>query len=856
MGNKCCGGGNSLKGKEDVVSPALLAIREAQRKYFNSHIESDVDDSEEDNEDSTDGLYGSMGSLDTDSVDGLLMDDSQTSTGASGNAQTPLSNGSVASGSNGVGNGSAESGTVVKESKSTVKKRRARAKLIRLSKRGNFFSILNTEDKRARAVNPVMYDYPFENVVFEGGGNKGLAYCGCVRLLEELNVWPQIKRLAGTSAGAMTAALLAVGYDSHDLEKFFSLNLNDIFLDHKFGYLSLLPNLLSSYGWNPGKKIYKWFGQKLEHKTGNPDVTFKQVHDMFDRELCIVVTNLNQMTSLYCHPKTTPEMPVRLAVRMSMSIPGMFQAVKHTVYGQTDVFVDGGVLCNYPIHCFDGWWLSTEPEDSFLEKLQPLEDIPRLLERTERFGTYNEKTLGLQLYADNEQDLLKYQLENLRHGVQLQDLPNTKLAREKIKKKKLQVKTDREHRRLVKAMNAFLRSLRKHNADKNDTIDREELEAALQDEEYFPKKRRLILFGDVGSDIILDHLDKDHNGQISYNELVKFMEETGISMQNRFLGYQRRIIKNFPTFLDTLQATLLTNVKRVYVKDTDLKRTVGINTGHVGTSDFVLEPADIEFVLERGRRSLEAFLKYYVASNNLKKKPEFRKMKDDGRKDSKASVISVASSDINANGTDSVPTPEYPETIVESSDVLPIVNDPSEEREAASPKVVNSKNSAMRTKSASSGKSVCISDKVQVLYDMDEDLFSNNFEKHVGEGEEGKEEEDSRETEEEDNDDSDGETIFLLQAKEAASGSSGRPKSLPANVTGSASHRSMVPPSSPQTGKPGKKKPEARHSSLKSPVQVDVLVHKPAADKSETPSTPLLDDTHEESFELSAVEYK
>ena len=35
----------------------------------------------------------------------------------------------------------------------------------------------------------------------------------------------------------------------------------------------------------------------------------------------------------------------------------------------------------------------------------------------------------LDQYADHEQDLLKYQLENLRHGVQLQDLPNTKLAR-------------------------------------------------------------------------------------------------------------------------------------------------------------------------------------------------------------------------------------------------------------------------------------------------------------------------------------------------------------------------------------------------------------------------------------------
>ena len=50
------------------------------------------------------------------------------------------------------------------------------------------------------------------------------------------------------------------------------------FTDHKFGYLSLLPNLLSAYGWNPGKRIYKWLGKQIAAKTdNNPDTTFKQV---------------------------------------------------------------------------------------------------------------------------------------------------------------------------------------------------------------------------------------------------------------------------------------------------------------------------------------------------------------------------------------------------------------------------------------------------------------------------------------------------------------------------------------------------------------------------------------------------
>ncbi len=35
-----------------------------------------------------------------------------------------------------------------------------------------------------------------------------------------------------------------------------------------------------------------------------------------------MVTNLTKMRSEYFHPKTTPDVPIRLAVRMSMSFPG------------------------------------------------------------------------------------------------------------------------------------------------------------------------------------------------------------------------------------------------------------------------------------------------------------------------------------------------------------------------------------------------------------------------------------------------------------------------------------------------------------------------------------------------------
>ncbi|MGG3920846.1 patatin-like phospholipase family protein, partial [Geobacillus thermodenitrificans] len=50
------------------------------------------------------------------------------------------------------------------------------------------------------------------DIVFSGGGVKGFALIGAYEAIEEKGLrW---KRLAGTSAGAMLAALLAAGYSA------------------------------------------------------------------------------------------------------------------------------------------------------------------------------------------------------------------------------------------------------------------------------------------------------------------------------------------------------------------------------------------------------------------------------------------------------------------------------------------------------------------------------------------------------------------------------------------------------------------------------------------------------------------
>lgn len=492
------------------------------------------------------------------------------------------------------------------------------------------------------------YDFPFENLVFEGGGNKGLAYCGAVRVLEALEdselppekrtLPRKVKRFAGTSAGAMTAALLAVGYNSYDIQKFLSQNLSKIFLDHSWGYLSLLPNLIMGYGWNPGKRIFNWFGRALAARPkGHADITFAQVYERYGKELCVVVTNLNMMTTEYFHPKTTPDTPVRVAVRMSMGIPGLFQATQYANHrqentGHRNTYVDGGVLCNYPIHCYDGWWLSMS-SDSFFKKLRTLEDLPKMLVKTERFGTFNKATLGFALFSDDEADLLQVDLQ--KRVIPAAPFPDTELAKEKKQAKQRRDRAKRKHNRNLKAVKEFLKALGNSADIMNEQPQMEPAPNELQNGTERPAReaaedkinisdlqRALVmikeedfrqLFGEgVTVEDATSALDENGDGQLSFTELLHFIERNGVSLQECFLSYQRKEIKGLYSFFDTLQSALLTNLRRLVIEERDIERTVGINTGHVGTSDFTLEEKDREYVVQQGVLATETFLRNYV----------------------------------------------------------------------------------------------------------------------------------------------------------------------------------------------------------------------------------------------------
>ena len=132
-------------------------------------------------------------------------------------------------------------------------------------------------DARRRPLPGCHPDHSYECLVFKGGGAKGSIYPGAVRALEDAGIMPYIKRYAGASAGAVTAALLAIGLSSSELyRELAKTDMQALVMDGE-NKIKEGRNLFSKFGLHPGIALYRHLGLLFYKYVGCADVTFKQV---------------------------------------------------------------------------------------------------------------------------------------------------------------------------------------------------------------------------------------------------------------------------------------------------------------------------------------------------------------------------------------------------------------------------------------------------------------------------------------------------------------------------------------------------------------------------------------------------
>lgn len=250
------------------------------------------------------------------------------------------------------------------------------------------------------------------DMVFEGGGAKGVVFVGALKAFEARG--HSAGRVLGTSAGAIFATLLAAGYGGDEMiegleehidgrwvfssfmgpprpfepreidessiyEVLASLDMPfvpaaaeerlDRWLAAKLANHPTFRHVFSLVergGWYSADPFVTWFKRRLDMAPpgGAPrdygDHTFAQLHAATGVDLSVVAADITGHEMLILNHRTAPDLPVAWAVRMSMSIPLLWPEVQWepgwgTYMGRDmrgHAIVDGGLLSNFPIALF------------------------------------------------------------------------------------------------------------------------------------------------------------------------------------------------------------------------------------------------------------------------------------------------------------------------------------------------------------------------------------------------------------------------------------------------------------------------------------------------------------------------
>jgi predicted acylesterase/phospholipase RssA len=227
-----------------------------------------------------------------------------------------------------------------------------------------------------------------ENLVLSGGGLLGISYIGLLRYLEEHQATQQIKTVIGSSAGAIFGILFIIGY-SHS-------EIYNKFKDMKFSeYVPItadsLLNLIRVKGLNSGSNIVQFLKDALLDKTGNQNITFRELYERFGIVFKVGSTNLTTSRFELLDHTNHPDLPVYIAVKASITIPFVLEPV---IIGEY-LYCDGGLCDNLPIDYV------IETIDNTLTP--PLESDTHETEKEEKIELHL-KTLGI--YLTNTQECI------------------------------------------------------------------------------------------------------------------------------------------------------------------------------------------------------------------------------------------------------------------------------------------------------------------------------------------------------------------------------------------------------------------------------------------------------------------
>jgi predicted acylesterase/phospholipase RssA len=176
-----------------------------------------------------------------------------------------------------------------------------------------------------------------------------MAFFGVLKALHDALGWdfgrakPKLRQLLGVSIGAFSALLLVLGFSVDELLGMVR------FLDLSSMVSLNIANVLTGgpLGLDDGSTLQSKLEALFLERTGKKDMTLEQLRAHSGISLMVGVTDLQRAQFVTLSADTHASMSVCTAVRASMALPPLFAPV---TAADGTVYVDGGLLDNYPMH--------------------------------------------------------------------------------------------------------------------------------------------------------------------------------------------------------------------------------------------------------------------------------------------------------------------------------------------------------------------------------------------------------------------------------------------------------------------------------------------------------------------------
>jgi len=296
------------------------------------------------------------------------------------------------------------------------------------------------------------------DAVFQGGGVKGIGFAGAVAAVEKAGY--EFVNLAGTSAGAIVAALLAVGYTGSEIEK------EIMKLDYRRFCEKTQPDMFGALGkamslgvfWGIYKTDYfeNWLNDLLERKGKLVfgDILTRSPNQRERYKFQAIASDITQKRMLVLPEDLAGfgidpyDFSIAKAVRMSMSIPFYFVPYKLTGPYRESLVVDGGLLSNYPV-----WLLDDETNDpkwpTFGFKFAGAHDEYTSAAKITNMHEYSKAVVGTLLEAHDNREISTHKGDHKRSIVISADVCSGTGKRRRIKTTDFDITPD-ESRALFK----------------------------------------------------------------------------------------------------------------------------------------------------------------------------------------------------------------------------------------------------------------------------------------------------------------------------------------------------------------------------------------------------------------------